>query len=174
VGNSDTLRSFLSRNYFPPQNESSSSSSIPLRHQPNSWPEFSVLPQCPRLYFPPCLLLNGYQGCFPRVQKLVSEVDHTPPSSTGLKNDRTCLSLPPYALMEWRWTILSLKRVVGPRCWHVTARTHMKCGKGKGESKGNVTPRMLWRHMREWSYRPIHFELRYSVRWVVSFTRWPL
>ena len=80
----------------------------------------------------------------------------------------------PYGLKEWRGTILSLQQVAGPRCWHITARTHMKCGKGKSTSRGNATPRMPWRHTSEWSYRPIHFELRYSVRWVISFTRWPL
>jgi hypothetical protein len=85
-----------------------------------------------------------------------------------------CPPLPPYALMAWRGTTLSLKQVAGPRCWHVAARTHMKCGKGKGKSKGNVTPRMLWRHTRKWSYRPIHFKLRYSMCWVVGFTFWPL
>lgn len=39
-------------------------------------------------------------GLFPEGPEAGEEVDHTPPFSTELKNDRTGLPLPPYALTE--------------------------------------------------------------------------
>jgi hypothetical protein len=47
-----------------------------------------------RLWGPPSLLCNGYQGLFPRL-----EADHSPPASVEVKKMWIYTSTPPYALM---------------------------------------------------------------------------
>jgi hypothetical protein len=52
-------------------------------------------PQRPdRLWGPPSLLFNGYRGSFPGVKQPGPEADHSPPSSTEVKNCGAVSPLP--------------------------------------------------------------------------------
>jgi hypothetical protein len=61
--------------------------------------EFFSSPPCPeRLWGPPSLLSNGYQGLLKRLRR---EADYSPPSSAEVKNAWSYTSLPQYAFMTW-------------------------------------------------------------------------
>jgi len=49
------------------------------------------------------LLYNGYQGSFLWVKLLGHGVDHPPPSSTGVKNEFSCTSVPLLCLHGMFW-----------------------------------------------------------------------
>jgi hypothetical protein len=66
------------------------------------WEFFSSPPRPDRLRGPPSLLFNGYQGLFPwEVKRPWCESDHSPPSSTEIKNEWSYTSAPQYAFMAW-------------------------------------------------------------------------
>jgi hypothetical protein len=53
-----------------------------------------------RLWSPPNLLSNGYQGLFPQgVKQPVREADHSPPASAEVKKMWIYSSTPPYTFM---------------------------------------------------------------------------
>jgi len=58
---------------------------------------FFLSPNCQNwLWGPPSLLFKGYQGSFLGVKQWGVEVDHSPPFSSKVKNDRSYASTPPY------------------------------------------------------------------------------
>jgi hypothetical protein len=65
--------------------------------------EFFSSPPCPdRLWDPLSLLSKGYQGFFLLgVKRPRREADHSPPSSTEVKNAWSYTSNPPYVFMAW-------------------------------------------------------------------------
>ena len=66
-----------------------------------------------RLWDPPSLLFNGYWGSFLGVKRWGPKVDHSPPSSDDVKNERNYTFNPLYAFMtckkQVKFTIYSLK-----------------------------------------------------------------
>jgi hypothetical protein len=66
------------------------------------WEFFSSPPRPDRLWGPPSLLYNGYQGLFHwEVMRLGCEADHSPPCSAEVKNAWSYISTPQYAFMKW-------------------------------------------------------------------------
>jgi hypothetical protein len=51
-----------------------------------------------RLWGPPTLLLNGHLRSFPGIKQPEREVDHSPPTSTKVKNEWSYTSITPIAL----------------------------------------------------------------------------
>jgi len=55
---------------------------------PDRGKTFCSLPKYPeRPWGPPSLLFNGNQGSFLQIKQSGCEADHSPPSSTGVKNE---------------------------------------------------------------------------------------
>jgi hypothetical protein len=76
------------------------------------WKFFSSpLPGPDRLWDPPSLLPNGYQGYFPwGIKRQGREADHSPPSSAEVNNAWSYTSTPPIRL---HGEVLSLKKGTG-------------------------------------------------------------
>jgi len=67
-----------------------------------SWEFFSSPPCTHRLWGPPSLLSNGYQGFFPwGVRMPEREADHSPKSSVEVENAWSYISTPQYVFMAW-------------------------------------------------------------------------
>jgi hypothetical protein len=74
----------------------------PWTNVQQDWHFFSSPPRPDRLWGPPSLLSNGYQGLFsPGVNWLGNEAVYSPASSPEVKNARSYTSTPQYVFMKW-------------------------------------------------------------------------
>ena len=69
---------------------------------------FSSPKRTDRLWGPPTVVFNGYQGSFPDVKRPECDVDHSPPSSVDVKKSCAIRLLPLYTFMTWKGANLPL------------------------------------------------------------------
>jgi hypothetical protein len=69
--------------------------------------------QCPKWFWPlPNLLSSGYGVIFYGVKRPGRESNHSPPSTSHAKNERSYISIPPYAFMLWYLSIMIILQII--------------------------------------------------------------